>query len=55
MPLNKLPAMMADALDRSGSGSTIVVRQMIVREDGDIDKIAQKLDRLQTRRRRGGR
>ena len=55
MPLNKLPAMMADALDRSGSGSTIVIRQMIVREDGDIDKIAQKLDRLQTRRRRGGR
>lgn len=55
MPLNKLPAMMADALDRSGSGSTIVIRQMIVREDGDIDKIAQKLDRLQARRRRGGR
>ena len=55
MPLNKLPAMMADALDRSGGGNTIVVRQMIVREDGDIDKIAQKLDRLQTRRRRGGR
>ncbi|WP_130807644.1 hypothetical protein [Senegalia massiliensis] len=53
MPLNKLPSLMAKALEKIGGiGSTIVVKQMIVREEADIDRVARKLDDM---RRRGGR
>lgn len=54
MPLNKLPRLMADAMEMAGgNGTTIVVQEMNVRDDTDIDKIAIKLNQLQNRRRRG--
>lgn len=54
MPLNKLPRLMADAMEMAGgNGTTIVVQEMNVRDDTDIEKIAIRLNQLQSRRRRG--
>ncbi len=56
MPLNKLPAIMAKALEKvGGASSTIVVKEMVVREEADIEKVARKLDTLRYRKLRGGR
>jgi phage-related protein len=38
----------------SGGGSPIVVKQMIVREEADIDRIARKLNQLQVNQQRAG-
>ncbi len=54
MPLNKLPSLIADAMAMvGGGGSSIVIQNMSVRDDTDIEKVAIRLDQLQSRRRRG--
>lgn len=51
---NELAQLFADA-GGFGGGSGVVVEQMVVRDDTDIIKIAQELDRLQRRNSRGRR
>lgn len=54
MPLNRLPKLMAEAMDQVGSqGSDIIIENMTVRDDTDIEKIAQRLYQLQNNKRRG--
>lgn len=56
MPLNKLPSLMADAMALvGGNGSNIIIKEMIVREDADINRISRELYKLQNKKKRGGR
>lgn len=56
LPLNRLSGIIADAMSQfGGGGDTIVIKEMVVRDDTDIDKIARKLDNLRVQKMRGGR
>ena len=57
LPLNRLPAMIADAMKINkevDGGNTFIIKEMIVREEADIDKVARGLFNLQNRKKRGG-
>lgn len=56
LPLNRLSGIIADAMSQyGGGGDTIVIKEMVVRDETDIDKIARKLDNLRVQKMRGGR
>lgn len=52
-PLNKLPSLMADAMDQSQVGNQIIIETMNVRDETDIEKISQRLHQLQMQKARG--